>query len=73
MPSSSALVLMTQRALPPVVGCVGGRGELLAVGRGDDVGERGDAVCEGLVVVVVVFDADVAGVGLCGDGALVCD
>jgi hypothetical protein len=57
----------------PVVGCVGGRGELLAVGRGDDVGERGDAVCEGLVVVVVVFDADVAGVGLCGDGALVCD
>jgi hypothetical protein len=49
----------------PVVGCVGGGRELLAVGRGHNVGERGDAVCEGLVVVVVVFDADVAGVGLC--------
>jgi len=52
----------------PVVGCVGGGRQLLAVGRGHDVGERGDAVCEGLVVVVVVFDADVAGVGLCGGG-----
>ena len=56
----------------PVVGCVGGRGQLLAVGRGHDVGERGDAVCEGLVVVVVVFDADVAGVGLCEGWRLAC-
>jgi hypothetical protein len=51
----------------PVVGCVGGAGELLAVGRGHDVGEGGDAVGKGLVVVVVVFDADVARVGLCGE------
>lgn len=57
----------------PVVGCVGGRRQLLAVGRGHDVGERGDAVCEGFVVVVVVLDADVAGVGLCEDGGQSCE
>lgn len=46
----------------PVVGCVGGGRELFPVGRGHDVGEGGDAVGEGFLVVV----ADVAGVGLCG-------
>lgn len=46
----------------PVVGCVGGGGQLFPVGRGHDVGKGGDAVGEGLFVVV----ADVAGVGLCG-------
>ena len=50
----------------------GAAGDDLAAAGGDRVGERGDAVCEGLVVVVVVFDADVAGVGLCEGWRLAC-
>lgn len=45
----------------PVVGCVGGGGDTLAVGGRDDVGERGDAVSEGFFVGVI---GDFACVGL---------